>query len=115
MNFDEAIQAHANWKMKLSAYIRKPDRSVDAGVLAKDNVCALGKWIYAEGVAFSALPEYQELKNSHALFHQAASSIVKKADSGESVSDEVALGAQSEYNKHSTKVVQSIMKMKAKV
>lgn len=115
MNFDEAIAAHANWKMKLSAYVKNPDKSVNAAVLATDNHCALGKWIYGEGLKFANLPEYQELKKGHAAFHQAAAAIVKRADAGEQVSEEVNLGAQSDYNKLSTQVVTQIMKMKAKV
>ena len=115
MDFNEAIQAHANWKMKLSAYVKKPDRSVNAAVLAQDNACALGKWIYGEGTKFASLPEFQELKKGHALFHQAAAAIVKRADNGEAVSEEIALGAQSDYNKHSMQVVQLIMKLKTKV
>ena len=115
MNFDEAIQAHSNWKMKLSNYVKKPDHSVNATVLGQDNACTLGKWLYGEGAKYANLPEYQELKKCHALFHQSASAIVKRADSGEKVTEEIALGAHSDYNKHSTQVVQLIMKMKAKV
>lgn len=115
MNFDDAIRAHSEWKMKLSAYVKKPDKSVNAAVLAQDNACALGKWIHGEGAKYASLPEFQELKKGHAQFHQAAAAIVKRADAGEKVSEEVSLGNQSEYNKFSTQVVQLIMKMKMKV
>jgi len=30
MNFDDAIRIHTQWKMKLSNYIAKPDRSLDS-------------------------------------------------------------------------------------
>ena len=43
MNFDDAIQAHSAWKMKLTLYIAKPDKSLNHNVVCKDNVCDLGK------------------------------------------------------------------------
>jgi hypothetical protein len=43
MDVNEAVRAHRDWKMKLSAYIRRPDGSVNAADLAKDNLCALGQ------------------------------------------------------------------------
>lgn len=49
MNFDEAIKAHAAWKIKLKQYIHKPDKNLSADVVGKDNLCDLGKWIYGEG------------------------------------------------------------------
>ena len=49
MNFDDAIQVHAAWKIKLSAYLRKCDGSLKAADVRVDNRCALGQWLYGEG------------------------------------------------------------------
>lgn len=114
MNFDEAIKAHSDWKMKLSAYLRKPDGSVKPEVVGVDNKCALGQWIYGEGAKHSALPEFTTLKTEHARFHKACSEVVKKADSGQNTSEETALGGKSEFAMASMKVVSAIMAMKMK-
>jgi hypothetical protein len=114
MNFDEAIRAHSDWKRKLSGYIATPDGSLKPEVVCLDNKCDLGKWIYSDGSKFSADAEYKTLKEQHAKFHIAASEVIKKVDSGISVSEEVQLGGSSDFSSSSSAVVLAIMKMKMK-
>ena len=112
MNFDEAIAAHSSWKQKLSLYLAKPDKSIDAAKLEKDNQCELGKWIYSEAGKMGSQEVFVELKQEHARFHVAAADVVKRADSGQKVSEEIALGAKSPYAECSTNVVKALMRMK---
>lgn len=114
MNFDEAIQAHSAWKMKLSNYLRKPDGSLKPAEIQLDNKCALGQWIYGEGVKWSSLSEYSVLKSEHSRFHKAAAEVVKKADSGVDTSEETALGSKSEFALASGAVVAAIMAIRRK-
>jgi len=72
VDFDQAIQCHVEWKMKLTSYIRKPDRSLDPSKVCGDAGCPLGKWLKGEGAKFSSTPEYAQLVADHARFHQAA-------------------------------------------
>jgi hypothetical protein len=58
------------------------------------------------------MPEYAVLKTAHARFHQAAANVVAKAESGKSVAEDVALGADSEYGKASSAVVCAILDMR---
>lgn len=113
MDFEQARQAHFAWKRKLSEYIRRPDGSLKAEDIACDDQCTLGKWIHGEGSRFASIGEFTELKLVHANFHKMAAEIVTKADSGISVSEEVALGVQSAYNKISTQVSVALMKVEA--
>jgi Chemoreceptor zinc-binding domain len=115
MNFDEAIKAHSSWKMKLSAYLRKPDGSLKAADVEVDNKCDLGKWIHGEGAKHSTLAEFGALKTEHAKFHKAAADVVKKADSGQSVSEDIAIGGSSPFAQASSAVVTAIMTMKKKI
>lgn len=115
MNFDEAIKAHSSWKMKLANYLRKPDGSLDPADIEPDNLCPLGKWIHTSGSAYAEHQEFKELKNSHAKFHKCAAQIVRDADSGKNVSEDIALGASSDYAKVSKEVVSLLMSMKRKV
>lgn len=114
MDFDAAIKAHSDWKMKLSTYLRKPDGSLKVAEVCLDNKCPLGQWIHGEGSKWSTLPEYSLLKTEHAKFHKCAGDIIKKADSGENTSEDIALGSKSEFATASTNVVLAIMKMKTK-
>lgn len=114
MNFDEAIQAHSTWKLKLTKYLRSPDGSLKAEEVCLDNKCALGLWIYGEGVSYTSMTEYGTLKSEHAKFHKAAAEVITKADAGKSVSEEVQMGADSPFAKASSAVVLAIMEMKKK-
>ena len=113
--FDDAIQAHVAWKSKLSMYARRPDHSLKAAEISVDHACALGKWIHGDARKHAALPEYQALLKQHAAFHRAAADIVRRADAGEKVTDEVALGANSPFATASSAVVSAINEIKRKV
>lgn len=114
MNFDDAIRIHTQWKMKLSNYIAKPDRSLDSALVATDNQCELGKWLHGDGRKYAAIPEFTALITEHQRFHRAASEVVKKADSGLSMNQEVALGSKSEFATVSAGLVKILMNVKAK-
>ena len=112
MNFDEAIQAHSAWKLKLSTYLRKPDGSINSAILRPDNKCTLGQWLHGEGRKFANVPEYKKLVTEHARFHRAAAAVVDKANAGQSTSEDTALGGKSEFGAASSSVVALILNMK---
>ncbi len=97
MNFDEAIAAHSAWKQKLAIYLAKPDKSIDSNKFHLDNQCDLGKWIHSQALPLVGNPTFQDLKKEHAAFHRPASDVVKRADAGQKVTEEIALGAKSLY------------------
>ncbi|MGB3631895.1 MAG: CZB domain-containing protein, partial [Terracidiphilus sp.] len=86
--------------------------SLNAATVAKDDRCELGKWLRGEGSRYAQSPEFAKLVTDHARFHVAAADIVKKADAGMKVSEEVALGAKSEYASASNTVVTELMRLK---
>ena len=112
MNFDDAIQAHSSWKLKLSTYLRKPDGSLKSSDIRPDNKCKLGQWLHGEGRKFANLPEYKKLVAEHARFHQAAASVVDKANAGQSTSEDTAIGSRSEFGHCSASVVSLVMSIK---
>jgi hypothetical protein len=115
MNFQQAIEAHVAWKMKLSHYIAKPDHSLNAATVSQDSNCELGRWLNGEGRKHAGTPEFAKLVADHAHFHAAAGDVIRKADSGQRVDDEVALGSKSEYASASNAVVSALMKLKMKI
>ena len=115
MDFQQAIQAHVNWKIKLASYIAKPDRSLNEVEVSRPDGCELGKWLSSEEKKRAASPEYARLMTDHARFHKAAGEIIKKADSGQSVAEDVALGGKSEFSQASTAVISALMKLKSQL
>jgi len=116
VNFDDAIQAHAGWKIKLAVYLKHPDGTINSVETGTDNRCPLGQWLHGEAKKkYSSLPEYQTLMTEHALFHRIAGKIAGQADSGQVVNSEAALGNGSEFAKASLGVIKAIRTLKAKV
>ena len=115
MDLDMAIRAHAEWKIKLSSYISSPNGSLDPNEIEPDNLCPLGKWIYESIGKYATLPEFNELRISHAKFHQCAAKIVREANKGADLSAQLTLGSGSEYANLSTDIVKKIMAIKKEV
>jgi methyl-accepting chemotaxis protein len=78
-DFDAAISAHVDWKMKLSKYLDKPDGSLDHTKVCLDNACMLGKWIYGDGTKYSSIHPtlFEAVRTSHAKFHKTAGQIIQ--------------------------------------
>ncbi|CAO5680389.1 MAG: hypothetical protein HEEMFOPI_01754 [Holosporales bacterium] len=112
MDFDEAIRAHSDWKLKLQRYIKGMGDPVDCDKLSKDNVCALGCWLYGEGQKYKNHEDFQNLIIAHREFHTAAGDVVKRKDRGENVKEEIVLGSKSAFCQTSERVVSLLMTLK---
>jgi hypothetical protein len=112
MSFDDAVVSHSEWKRKLYDYGMNPDHSLTSAEVAANDRCKLGKWIRGEGRRYSGYPEFAKLIAEHTCFHKAAAEIVSRADSGEDVRGEFALGVGSEFSLSSSAVVLALMDMK---
>lgn len=115
MNVDDAIKAHAHWKVKLAAYLQKPDGSINPVDLAQDNRCELGKWIHGEAARHSHVHEFSELRATHAAFHRAAADVVRKIDSGIERDQNKLTGFSSEFGALSLKIVNQLKAVAAKI
>lgn len=73
-----ALDAHAAWRTRLEAVLKGTSKEdLEVGVIAADNNCVLGKWIYgAAKDKLANLAEYEELRQSHAKFHLCAGNIL---------------------------------------
>jgi hypothetical protein len=112
MSFDDAVNCHSDWKNRLHDYVASPDHSLRVEDVAADHKSKLGQWIRGEGKKYSAYPEFARLMAEHTSFHKAAAEIVRRADRGEDVSGEFALGVGSEFSLASSVVVLALMDMK---
>jgi len=115
MDFDEAVGLHSKWKRKLRQALAIHDGSLRPAEVTVDNKCVLGSWIYGEGAAHSALPEYKKLKYEHARFHGVAADLVKRANAGEAVDAEMEPCSTSEFSTASSATILAMMEMKKRL
>jgi methyl-accepting chemotaxis protein len=80
---DKAFSSHAVIKDKLrKAVLGQED--VEASTLRRDDVCAVGQWIYGQGGARHGGNElFEQLKKTHAAFHQEAYNALSLARNGD--------------------------------
>ncbi|MBA4503300.1 CZB domain-containing protein [Marinobacterium marinum] len=83
LDFKSAIEAHQRWKIRLNDVIAgRSQEDLDPAVVARDDCCALGKWIHGVGGdQFATQPEFAELKRRHAHFHVCAGHVLILAQS----------------------------------
>ena len=91
MEFDEAINAHQEWKLELTEYLAAPDGSLSATDLGRDDQCELGRWLHGRpAIDESTL---RALTDRHAVFHTAVAEVVSRAHAGHRVADDIIDGA----------------------
>jgi hypothetical protein len=84
LDFNTAIDAHMQWKLRLKGAI---DGGTSSGLVAtevaRDDLCVLGRWIHGDGgKQHRHLAQFSALKEQHAEFHAHAASVVAEAKAG---------------------------------
>jgi hypothetical protein len=116
MNFDEAITAHSQWKIRLQSAINGTNKEVlDPATICVDNRCTLGQWIYGEAKEHSTLKEYEVLRLEHAHFHQCAAEVVRTFQAGETDKARAALESGGHFHAASIKTINAIRHLRTKV
>lgn len=106
---DEAIAAHLKWKVRLKDFIDgRSSEQLQSVHVCKDDQCALGQWIYGQGVQFAQLSSYENLKVKHAQFHKAAGSVLKAVESGNKQSALQMLGEGNAFDVSTEATVEAI-------
>lgn len=67
------------------------------------------------GAEYSAMEEYEELREVHKCFHETAANILVRKNQGEEIEEELVLGTSSKYSKYSTDIMKLLVKLKVKV
>jgi hypothetical protein len=116
MNFDEAITAHSQWKIRLQSVINGTSKeTLDPAVVALDNKCVLGQWIYSEAKQYSDLPEYAALVKEHAHLHICAADTLRLAQSGQTEKAKVTLDTGGTFIDASIRTINAIRHLRKKV
>jgi methyl-accepting chemotaxis protein len=96
-DFDAAIQAHRQWKVKLRQAIAEHAR-LDADVICRDDRCPLGQWIHGPGGAqWGQRPRFVQLTDKHAEFHRVAGDVARRINAGAYTEAERLIGSGSRF------------------
>lgn len=113
LNFFTATKAHQDWKKRLLQCVcDNCNESLDPERIAKDNLCALGMWLYerkAQNLVLSADTHalFTRLLEDHAQFHLAAAQVAKMALEGQS-KDALAQLQGGDYARISNRVIATL-------
>lgn len=112
MDLNNAIEKHAEWKMKFRSAISRKD-TLDAPSISRDNCCELGKWLHGEAkVKFGALPSHAQCVSRHAAFHQEAGKVAQAINARNYSAAEAMLNAGTPYASASSAVGVAILQLK---
>lgn len=112
MNFDLAINKHAEWRMKFRTAMNMKEK-MDAVTISKDNCCELGKWLYGQGKSeFGRLTSFNSCLDAHKAFHTEAGKVALLINEGKFTEAEKLLAAGSAYSQISSRIGGILIKLK---
>jgi hypothetical protein len=115
MKIDEAIYMHRNWKIKVADYIFSPDKSLKPEA-CHERCCELSQWLQSdEAQSILSKNELNDLIKAHKAFHHTLAEIVLNANRGVEISEEIALGIDSTFHRHSESMIRILNKIKSKI
>ncbi|MDX1984946.1 MAG: CZB domain-containing protein [Bryobacteraceae bacterium] len=79
---NSAVTAHSLWKQRLADAVQSGGQGLDAAQLEKDNLCELGKWLYASP-EHGSHPHYEKVRQLHAEFHRQAAAVLRMGLKGQ--------------------------------
>ncbi len=115
LDFDAAIKAHQQWRIKLRNAILK-DEKLDVATIRRDDCCAVGQWIYgAGGRQWGNLPLFSTLVDQHKTFHLECGKVAELVNAGQKEEANALLMGESPFIRAGRAVVDALQKLKAAV
>jgi methyl-accepting chemotaxis protein len=76
-DFAMARMRHQTWRLRLRSHLEGKEK-IDISEAVSPRDCALGKWLYAEGISkYGTMPEIRELESVHANMHGLVKRIIE--------------------------------------
>ena len=111
VDFEAMVAGHQAWKQRLFNFMGGHGEAVDPTTASRDDVCALGKWIHAEGQKkLGHLAEFEVLRKHHAAFHHCAGDVAACVHSREMTRAESTLVGP--FVEHTTRTVSALRSLK---
>ena len=108
-DFDQAIEAHRAWKVKLRTAIARQDQ-LDAQTICRDDACPLGRWLHGPGRArWGSRPTFVHLVEEHAGFHRAAGEVARAINARRYDEARRMIDSGSRFTEQSNATVRAIM------
>jgi hypothetical protein len=104
-----AIATHGAWKERLATAIKQGRSEFSIDLVAKDDQCSFGSWMYSNIDPSAKLSEhYVKVRAIHASFHRAAAAVLALAVSGKSTDATKAIGPASEFDNASSRMTDAL-------
>lgn len=85
LDFTKARLQHHSWRLRLRRYL-EDDEVINRAEAVSPYECALGKWLYSEGLRkYENQPEMAKLESVHAQMHNVVARVVALKESGDGV------------------------------
>ncbi|MFN3298329.1 methyl-accepting chemotaxis protein [Caldimonas sp.] len=110
-DFQQAIEAHRSWKVKLRQAIAKKEK-LDADTLCRDDRCPLGRWLHGPGGArWGSRPSFRSLVDEHAQFHRTLSAVAEHVNAGRMDQALKDIGSGSRFADASNRTIEAILRL----
>ncbi|MFA6957235.1 MAG: CZB domain-containing protein [Thermoanaerobaculia bacterium] len=114
IDFDAAIEAHVEWKMRLRILLDSGEAaSAYPDELEAADRCSFGRWLRSDGRRLESDPVYGALDRFHAEFHRSAATVIHLAAVGERLQAESTLAG--EYARNSVNLLSALMELRRRV
>jgi methyl-accepting chemotaxis protein len=105
----KVIAAHGMWKYRLHQAIGSRESATGVEAASADNRCALGQWLYGDGVrAHASYPDFDRVKSLHAQFHRSAGEVLGLALGGRAEEARCMIAPGSAFRELSSSLVTRI-------
>lgn len=113
MKLEDAIAAHAEWKLRLRKYVDGTSaEQLVAATICRDDQCALGKWMHGDGRRLASVAEFVEARAAHADFHRHAGDVVRAVDAGDRPRATGLLAPSGAFEKASLSVASCLVRLR---
>jgi hypothetical protein len=92
-----ALEAHAQWKLRLDEAVRRGHCDQTAEETAHNNRCAFGVWLHALPAETQANEWFRVVHEMHARFHRYAAQVVRHVEAGRVEEALQAMGPDSDF------------------
>jgi len=114
MDLNNAIQKHAEWKLKFHSALTT-NEVLDTATIAKDNCCEFGKWLHGISSTHGKFGSYAKCLSAHAAFHVEAGKVAAVINARKKEEAERMLAIGSTYSLASKKVGVAIIELKNEI